>query len=162
MLYQWSDAARRLVMTTAVATMALSAAGASAASPDLPTKEISGLTGPAKPVGMVIKEMGTITLGTEFPEIATVADRSMRGRHITVKAGGIVPIHSHKDRPAVTYILEGEIIEHRSDVDGALVRKAGDCTLDINGIAQWWENTTDVDVHLFTVDLYDPSIASDH
>ncbi len=62
----------------------------------------------------------------------------------------------------MTYILNGEIIEHRSDVEGALVRKAGDCTLDVNGIAQWWENTSDIDVHLFTVDLYDPSIPADH
>lgn len=162
MSYQWSDAVRRLVITTTVAGVALSAVAASAASSDLPTKEISGLTGPAKPVGMAIKEMGTITLGTEFPQIAAVADRVMRGRHVTIKAGGIVPIHSHKDRPAVTYILDGEIIEHRSDVEGALVRKAGDCTLDINGIAQWWENTSEVDVHLFTVDLYDPSIPADH
>ncbi|MGH1482846.1 MAG: hypothetical protein ACRBM6_29740 [Geminicoccales bacterium] len=162
MSFHWSDAARRMVITTAVAGVALSAVAASAASSDLPTKEINGLTGPAKPVGMAIEELGAITLGKEFPQIAAVADRLMRGRHVTVKAGGIVPIHSHKDRPAVTYILDGEIIEHRSDVEGALVRKAGDCTLDVSGISQWWENKSDRDVHMFTVDLYDPSIPTDY
>ena len=52
--------------------------------------------------------------------------------------------------------------KYRSDAEEPLVRKAGDCTLDVNGISQWWENQGDNNVHLFTVDLYDPSIPIDH
>ncbi len=125
-------------------------------------KTISGLTGPAAPVGLAINEMGNIRLGAEFPHIKEAAKYTMRGRYVTVEAGGIVPIHSHRGRPAITYVVKGELVEHRSDEAEPIVRKAGDCTLDINAIAQWWENKTNSQVVLFVVDILDPSKPSEH
>lgn len=126
------------------------------------TKEISGLTGPKAPVGMAIKELGAIKLGPEFPQIPEAADYLMRGRYVTVQAGGIVPIHSHKDRPAITYVIEGEIVEHRSDQEGPILRKAGEVTIDDDAIAQWWENKTDQPVTMFVVDFLDPKKTAGH
>ena len=125
-------------------------------------KEISGLTGPKAPVGMAIVELGAIKLGPEFPQIPEAENYLMRGRYVTVKAGGIVPIHSHKDRPAVTYVIQGEIVEHRSDQDGPILRKAGDVTLDNKGLAQWWENKSGETVTLFVVDFLDPTATAGH
>ena len=125
-------------------------------------KEISGLTGPKAPVGMAIKELGAIELGPEFPQIPEAKNYLMRGRYVTVKAGGIVPIHSHKDRPAVTYVIEGEIVEHRSDRNGPILRKSGDVTIDNQGLAQWWENKTGETVTMFVVDFLDPTKTAGH
>ena len=126
------------------------------------TKEINGLVGPAAPVGMSLEELGAIKLGPEFPQIPEAEHYEMRGRYVTVAAGGIVPIHSHAGRPAVTYVIAGEIVEHRSDESGALVRRAGDVTIDDDGIAQWWENKTDRPVTMFVVDFRDPTKSGGH
>lgn len=125
-------------------------------------KEISGLVGPKAPVGLSIQDLGAIKLGPEFPQIPEAANYLMRGRYVTVEAGGVVPIHSHKDRPAVTYVIQGEIVEHRSDQDGAILRKAGEVTIDDDAIAQWWENKTDQPVTMFVVDFLDPTVTSGH
>ena len=126
------------------------------------TGEISGLVGPKAPVGMSIQELGLIKLGPEFPQIPDAANYVMRGRYVTVDAGGIVPIHGHKGRPAVTYVIQGEIVQHRSDQKESVIRRAGDCTIDRNGFAHWWENKTDRQVTLFVVDFLDPTKTAGH
>ena len=126
------------------------------------TKEIHGLVGPKAPEGMLIQELGSITLGQEFPHIADAANYVMRGRYVMVDSGGIVPIHSHKNRPANTYVIQGEIIEHRSDQNEPVIRRAGDYTIDDDGIAQWWKNKTDGQVTMFVVDFFDSTKTADH
>ena len=36
-------------------------------------------------------------------------------RKLTIEPGGVVPWHSHGDRPAIIYIAEGEIVEYASN-----------------------------------------------
>ncbi len=149
---------RRLTAAAALGT----ALGVSLPASAAETAEINGLVGPKAPVGMSIRDLGSIKLGPEFPQIPDAANYVMRGRYVTVGAGGIVPIHSHKGRPAVTYVIQGEIVEHRSDESGPVVRRAGDCTIDNNGIAQWWQNKTGQPVTLFVVDFLDPLKQAGH
>ena len=40
---------------------------------------------------------------------------TLRFRKLTIEPGGIVPWHSHDDRPALIYVAEGEIIEYASN-----------------------------------------------
>jgi len=42
-------------------------------------------------------------------EIDSVWGRPLRLRKITLQPGGIIGLHSHKDRPTVSYFLEGEV-----------------------------------------------------
>lgn len=41
------------------------------------------------------------------PEIAGMDGRQLRLRLLTIEPGGYIGIHSHKDRPAVVYFLQG-------------------------------------------------------
>ncbi len=50
----------------------------------------------------------------------------MRVRRLEVQPGGIVPWHSHGDRPALIYIISGEIYEHASNCAVPILHKAGD------------------------------------
>ena len=43
-----------------------------------------------------------------------------------IKPGGDVPWHSHGDRPAMIYIVKGEITEYASNCAVPIVHKAGD------------------------------------
>jgi hypothetical protein len=41
--------------------------------------------------------------------------RQFRLRQLEMKPGGIVPWHSHNDRPAMIYIVSGEVVEYASN-----------------------------------------------
>ena len=62
-------------------------------------------------------------------EPAMIKERQLRFRKLTIQPGGIVPWHSHADRPAIIYIAEGEIIEYASNCAYPIVHKAGDIPL---------------------------------
>ena len=49
-------------------------------------------------------------------EPANIKDRKFRMRKVTIEPGGIVPWHSHGDRPAIIYIIDGEINEVRIEL----------------------------------------------
>ena len=46
-----------------------------------------------------------------------MAGRQLRMRMVTIEPGGVFgPIHDHKDRPGMVYILQGTITDHRAGV----------------------------------------------
>ncbi len=64
--------------------------------------------------GVTVKQLEAIDLG---PEIEGMAGRLLRMRLVTIEPGGVIgPIHNHKDRPGVVYILQGTITDHRNGV----------------------------------------------
>ncbi|MFL5040529.1 MAG: cupin domain-containing protein [Xanthobacteraceae bacterium] len=91
-------------------------------------------------------------------EPANIKDRQLRFRKLTIEPGGIVPWHSHDDRPAIIYIAEGEIVEYASNCAVPIVHKAGEIRPEVNGTAHWWQNLKDKTVVLFVGDvLHDKS-----
>jgi quercetin dioxygenase-like cupin family protein len=78
----------------------------------------------------------------------------LRTRRLTVLPGGFVPTHSHEDRPAIIYIISGEIIEHNTKCAVPIVHKAGDSTAEFGAeLKHWWENKGTVPVVLTSSDL---------
>ena len=64
--------------------------------------------------GVTVKLLAALDLG---PEIEGMAGRELRMRMVTIEPGGIFgPIHDHKDRPGMVYILQGTITDHRNGV----------------------------------------------
>jgi quercetin dioxygenase-like cupin family protein len=62
--------------------------------------------------GVTIEHLAAIDLGSE---IEGMAGRQLRMRMVTIEPGGVIgPIHDHKDRPGVVYILQGKITDHRN------------------------------------------------
>jgi quercetin dioxygenase-like cupin family protein len=61
--------------------------------------------------GVKVELLATVDLG---PEIEGMAGRQLRMRMVTIEPGGVFgPMHDHKDRPGVVYILQGTIADHR-------------------------------------------------
>ena len=81
-------------------------------------------------------------------------------RKLTIEPGGIVPWHSHADRPAIIYITEGEIIEYASNCTAPIVHKAGDVVAETPNVSHWWKNLGDKTVVLLSADLLHDT--SDH
>jgi len=64
--------------------------------------------------GVTVESLATVDLG---PEIEGMAGRQLRMRLVTIDPGGVFgPIHDHKDRPGIVYILQGTITDHRDGV----------------------------------------------
>jgi quercetin dioxygenase-like cupin family protein len=64
--------------------------------------------------GVKVEQLAAVDLG---PEIEGMAGRQLRMRIVTTEPGGVLgPVHNHKDRPGVVYILQGTITDHRDGV----------------------------------------------
>ena len=75
-----------------------------------------------------------------------LADRQMRVRQLVIEPDGIVPWHSHGDRPALIYVVEGEIDEYASNCAVPIVHKAGDVARETHDVSHWWKNLSSAPV----------------
>jgi len=82
-----------------------------------------------------------------------LADHQLRLRKLEIKPGGVVPWHSHGDRPALIYIIKGEILEYASNCAVPIVHKAGDVAPETSATAHWWKNTGSETVVLLSADI---------
>jgi quercetin dioxygenase-like cupin family protein len=101
-------------------------------------------------VGVTDTTLGAIDLEKEP---AAIKDRQLRFRKLTIAPNGIVPWHSHGDRPALIFVAEGEIVEYASNCEAPIVHKAGDIRPETSGTSHWWKNLGHKTVVLYVGDL---------
>ena len=87
--------------------------------------------------------------------------RLFRLRQLEMKPGGIVPWHSHNERPAMIYIVSGEVVEYASNCAMPITHRAGDVAPEKNGTSHWWKNTGDTTAVLISVDLFPTGMKTD-
>ena len=87
------------------------------------------------PMGVTDTELAAIDLAKENVKLE---QRRLRMRHMTILPGGIVPLHSHEDRPALIMVNNGEIFEHSSKCAVPILHKAGDIARESLGTRHWW------------------------
>lgn len=79
----------------------------------------------------------------ETVDLAPWADdmknRQLRIRKFTIEPGGVLGIHSHDDRPDVSYLVQGSLTELRA---GGFVKERASDTLHSagRGVTHWVEN----------------------
>ena len=139
-----------LLATTALATIAATPAQARECPADK-VKPGAIAAGATQPVGVTDKVLGAIDLGKEK---VALADRRLRLRKLVVQPGGVVPWHSHGDRPALIYIVSGAITEYASNCLVPIEHKAGDTSVEFNGVSHWWKNNGKTPVVLLSADLF--------
>lgn len=105
---------------------------------------------PSAPVGVTDTELSAIDLSKENVKLD---QRRLRLRHMTILPGGIVPLHSHEDRPALIMVNSGEIYENSSKCSVPILHKAGDIAREYLGTRHWWKNTGAVAVELTIADI---------
>ena len=91
-----------------------------------------------------------------------IEDRLFRMRRLVVQPGGVVPWHSHSDRPAIIHIVKGQIVEYASTCAVPIVHKAGESTPEKYGTSHWWKNTGTETVELLSADLFHKTKDDDH
>jgi quercetin dioxygenase-like cupin family protein len=103
-----------------------------------------------KPVGVTDTVIASIDVSKAPFDIK---DRNFRMRKLTIEPMGIVPWHSHADRPAIIYIVEGEIVEYASNCAAPIVHKAGEVVAETPEVSHWWKNLGNKTVVLLSADL---------
>jgi quercetin dioxygenase-like cupin family protein len=104
---------------------------------------------PAQTVGQSEELLRTLDLTAE---IASTKGRPLRMRRITVQPGGALALHTHADRPAVTYMLQGEMTYY-AEGRAPVVLRAGDGMAEGRGTTHWAENTGTVPAVWIGVDI---------
>lgn len=86
-------------------------------------------------------------------EPAKLDGRMLRLRKLEIKPGGVVPWHSHGDRPAIIYIVQGEVVEYASNCSVPIVHKTGEVARETAATSHWWKNTGKETVILLSADI---------
>jgi quercetin dioxygenase-like cupin family protein len=105
---------------------------------------------PSAPVGVTDTELASIDLSKENVKLD---QRRLRLRHMTIAPGGIVPLHSHEDRPALIMVNRGEIYENSSKCAVPILHKAGEVARESLGTRHWWKNSGSQPVELTIADI---------
>ena len=106
-------------------------------------------TAPTSNQGLEALTLETVDLGME---IEGMQDRQLRLRMLTLEPGGHIGVHSHKDRPAVAYILQGTTTV---TFGNGTVRRfsAGESISATRDTTHWHRNEEQENMTLVTVDV---------
>ncbi|MDY7574624.1 cupin [Actimicrobium sp. CCI2.3] len=105
---------------------------------------------PTAPAGVTDTELAAIDLSKENVKLS---ERRLRLRKMTIAPDGIVPLHSHADRPALIRVDSGEIVENNSKCTVPILHKAGDIAKEFLGTRHWWKNDSGKPVELTITDI---------
>jgi quercetin dioxygenase-like cupin family protein len=103
-----------------------------------------------QPVGVTDNVLAALALAEEGPMLP---DRQMRVRKLVIQPEGIVPWHSHADRPALIYVVEGEIHEYASNCAEPITHVAGEVAVENHNVSHWWKNLSSAPVTLLSFDI---------
>ena len=99
--------------------------------------------------GVTVQLLATVDLGAE---IEGMAGRQLRMRMVTIEPGGVFgPMHDHKDRPGIVYILQGTITDHRNGVATDYGRGVG--WPEDKNTTHWLENRGTIPAVEISVDI---------
>jgi quercetin dioxygenase-like cupin family protein len=116
--------------------------------------------GATKPKGVADNVLASIDLARKA---AALDGHLLRMRRLVIEPGGVVPWHSHGERPALIYVIEGSITEYRSTCAVPIEHKAGEVTAEFGpDLAHWWKNNTAKPTVLISADLFHDKSKDDH
>ncbi len=86
-----------------------------------------------------------------------VPGRNLRMRRLVVEPGGVVPLHSHAQRPANIYVVSGEVTEYRSTCAVPVTHRAGEVVAEQGEVSHWWRNNSRRRAVLISADIPPPA-----
>jgi quercetin dioxygenase-like cupin family protein len=102
-----------------------------------------------------VRDLDRLLLKKEYPHVPDVANYKMQGRLLTFREDGLIGLEYHAGRPGIAYVVEGTLLEHRSDQEGPLVRREGDLSMISGNLWNYWENKSLGKATLLVVEFLD-------
>jgi len=146
---------RRIATAAAVAGALSFAAAASAGECPADQRRPDGTgqkPGATAPKDVTDKVIASTDLSKEK---VALQNRLFRARRLDIQPDGIVPWHSHDNRPAMIYIVKGTVTEYASTCAVPIVHRAGDISPERLGTSHWWKNTGKETAVLISVDIFE-------
>jgi quercetin dioxygenase-like cupin family protein len=143
---------RRGLCAAALIAGAVLAAPASAG--ECPADKVSPgvrTSGETMPKGVTDTVLASVDLSKEKVNLQV---HLLRTRKLVIQPGGVVPWHSHEDRPALISVISGTIEEYASNCSVPIVHKAGEVSVEKSGVQHWWKNTGKTPVVLLSSDVF--------
>lgn len=155
--------AKRSLVTTALAALIAAGAAGTARAGSCPADKIAhegaGQPRSEAPAAGVTDD---VVVATDLEkEPVGINDRLFRLRKLVVRPGGVVPWHSHGNRPAIIYIVSGEITEYASSCAVPILHKAGEAAAETHVTSHWWKNLGRAPAVLLSADLFPVKADSD-
>ena len=144
---------KRVAQSALLAGLVSIVAASSAVAGDCPADKVGAnplSNAPTAPVGVTEQELSSIDLAKENVHLD---QRRLRFRAMQIQPGGVVPLHSHADRPALIMVNEGTIYENSSKCLVAIKHTAGDISREFLGTQHWWKNDGTTVVTLTIADI---------
>ena len=88
-------------------------------------------------------------------ELESAKGRPLRMRRLTVQPGGVLALHNHDDRPAITYLLQGQMTYRQEGMPDRVVNPGGGFA-EGRGTTHWAESTGNVPAVWIAVDIPKP------
>ena len=107
---------------------------------------------PPANVGQSEELLRSLDLSNEFD---SPKGRILRMRKITLQPGGAQALHNHVDRPAITYLFQGQMTYHQ-DGKPDVVANAGGGFAEGRATTHWGESTGTVPAVWIAVDILKP------
>ena len=107
---------------------------------------------PSQNVGQTEELLRSLDLSNE---LQSTQGRTMRMRKVTLAPGGVLGLHNHVDRPAITYLLQGEMTYHQDGKPDQVVHPGGGFA-EGRATTHWAENTGKVPAVWVAVDIPKP------
>ena len=114
------------------------------------TSAVNSEDAPQGNKGFTASKTTVVDLG---PEIEGMDGRQLRLRLLTITPGGYIGLHSHKDRPAVVYFMQGT--DEVGLADGSkTVKHPGDTSATPGSTTHYHRNVGKDNVVLLAVDVF--------
>jgi len=110
---------------------------------------VGQMSPPKENKGLDAKVVSTVDLAPDMPGY------QLRLRKLTFEPGGVAAVHSHKDRPAFAYILDGTLTELREG-GYRMEHKPGDVITESRDVTHWAENKGPGKVMIVGIDIIKP------
>ena len=142
-----------MLLRTALTSLIVLAAAMPAFAGECPADKLT--TDPGKPTGTAAKGVSDTVLSMIdlSKEKVMIGGHMMRLRRLEVQPGGVVPWHSHAERPALIYVVSGQIVEHAGSCAVPIVHKAGEVARETHATSHWWQNPGTASVVLLSFDI---------
>jgi len=89
------------------------------------------------------------------PWAGDMKGRQLRIRKFEIAPGGVIGVHSHDDRPDVSYLAQGNLVENRAG--GFSEARQGDSLHAAGkGVTHWVENRGSTPAVLIVADIFKP------
>jgi quercetin dioxygenase-like cupin family protein len=115
------------------------------------TPALAQQAAPTENKGMSASQISGFELSKQG--LKDLEQRQMRIRQIKLEPGGVVALHSHAKRPALTYVMKGSLMEHRKGAPDRAYNP-GDVLTESTDVEHWAENRGSEAAVLISVDLF--------